>query len=257
MEMLPEDCVCTILSFTSPLETSKSTLVSTTFRSASESDVVWDRFLPPDYQDLLLRLVKPLKFSTKKELFFLLCNWVLIDGGRKSFKIDKSSGKKSYLLSARELFIAWSDEPMYWIWKHISQSRLGEVAELRTGSWIEIYGKIKTPMLSKNTIYVAYLKMRISNRAYGLNTTPFEVSVEVGKQVSHRTVCLCGHDKEKQQTVRMKILREIEDGWMEVELGEFFNGENDEEVKMSFTETKDYHLKAGLVIKGIELRPKL
>ncbi|PON42629.1 Phloem protein [Parasponia andersonii] len=268
--MLPEDCVSTILSLTSPLDACRSSLVSSTFSSAAQSDVVWERFLPSDYQELLLRLVKAFNFYTKRELFFYLCNPVLIDGGRKSFKIEKSSGKKSYLLSARELFITWATEPMYWSWQqHVPESRFTEVVELRTISWLEIYGKIRTQMLSRNTIYGAYLVMKISNRAYGLETKPFEISVEVGNQkVSCGTVSMTGHDKKKQlknckHTLRTMsifasndlIMSERNDGWMEIKLGEFFTGENDEEVKMSLTETKGYHLKAGLVIEGIELRP--
>ncbi|OMO98637.1 Phloem protein 2-like protein [Corchorus capsularis] len=52
------------------------------------------------------------------------------------------------------------------------------------------------------------------------------------------------------------ILSEREDGWMEVELGEIFSGENDEEVKMGLMEVKGCHLKGGLVIEGTEVRPK-
>ena len=45
---------------------------------------------------------------------------------------------------------------------------------------------------------------------------------------------------------------------MELELGDFFNGDqgDDEEVKMSLREAKGYHLKGGLIIEGIEVRPK-
>ena len=49
---------------------------------------------------------------------------------------------------------------------------------------------------------------------------------------------------------------ERENGWMEIELGEFFSGEANEEVKMSLMEVKGYQLKGGLVIEGIEVRPK-
>nr|AWL54290.1 phloem protein 2-5 [Boehmeria nivea] len=279
--MLPEDSVSTILSLTSPLDACRSSVVSSIFSSASSSDLVWERFLPSDHQELITRLVKvnddksPLKLSTKKELFFHLCNPLLIDGGTKSFKIEKSSGKKSYILSARELLITWSDETMYWSWKHIPQSRFAEVVELRTITWLEIHGKIRTRTLSKNTTYSAYLVMNISHRAYGLGTTPFEVSVSVGdRQVSRGTVSVCEHDHKKSQVrtldsseaMRPKVLIGSEkmvsterrgDGWLEIKLGEFFVDEDDdEEVKMSLTETKGYHLKAGLVIEGIEVRPK-
>ena len=53
-----------------------------------------------------------------------------------------------------------------------------------------------------------------------------------------------------------RTLNEREDGWLEIELGEFFSGEANEEVKMSLMEVKGYQLKGGLVIEGIEVRPK-
>lgn len=81
--MLPEDCVSAILSFTSPADSFRSSKVSSAFHSAAESNLVWETFLPADYKDVLSRVVTPLTFTTKKELFLCLCNPVLIDGGRK------------------------------------------------------------------------------------------------------------------------------------------------------------------------------
>jgi hypothetical protein len=81
--ILPEGCVSTILSFTSPQDACKSSLVSTIFQAAADSDVVWERFLPTDYQDIVSRSMVPFKFSSKKELFLLLCSSLLVDGGRK------------------------------------------------------------------------------------------------------------------------------------------------------------------------------
>ncbi len=83
IDMLPEDCVSTILSFTSPTDTFRSSMVSSTFRSAAESDFVWERFLLADYKDVVSRLDTPLTYTAMKELFHCLCNPVLIDGGRK------------------------------------------------------------------------------------------------------------------------------------------------------------------------------
>ena len=51
------------------------------------------------------------------------------------------------------------------------------------------------------------------------------------------------------------ISNERKDGWMEIELGEFFSGEANEEVKMSLMEVKGYQLKGGIIIEGIEVRP--
>ena len=63
--------------------------------------------------------------------------------------------------------------------------RFSEVAELRTTCWLEIRGKINTQILSSNTRYGAYLIMKISNRAYGLDSIPSEVSIEVGNKVGN------------------------------------------------------------------------
>ncbi|XP_034708045.1 F-box protein PP2-B13-like [Vitis riparia] len=272
---LPEGCVSIILSLTSPPDACKSSLVSPMFRAAAESDVVWERFLPADYHDILCRLVEPLVCSSRKELFLRLCDPILIDGGSKSFRLDKWSGKKSYLLSARELSITWSNDPMYWSWRSTPESRFSHVAELRTMCWLEIHGKMRTQMLSPNTKYGAYLIMKISNRAYGLDLMPSEISVEVSNstQVCNGTAYLrCSDSKNKQmerlfygnrrEMLRSRVIEgdgrvpcEREDGWMELELGDFFNGEGDEEVRMSLREVKGYHLKGGLIIEGIEVRP--
>ncbi|KAF8038852.1 hypothetical protein BT93_B1414 [Corymbia citriodora subsp. variegata] len=267
MDSLPEHCVSAILALTSPEDASRLSRVSCTFRSAAQSDVVWVGFLPPDCDAVLTRLVRPLKFGSKKELYLSLCRPQLIDSGRKSFKLERSSGKISYVLSARDLSIAWSNEPMYWTWKFVPDSRFQEVAELRTTDWLEIEGQLTTAMLSPNTLYGAYLIMKISHRAYGLDVMPSQASIELQNQVVFTSTAILqqGH-RESRNRRRLgvegeaKVPVEREDGWMEVELGEFFNGggsgENDEVVKVSFKEVKGYQLKGGLVIQGIEVRPK-
>ncbi|XP_017976172.1 PREDICTED: F-box protein PP2-B15 isoform X2 [Theobroma cacao] len=261
--MLPEDCLSAILSFTTPEDAFRSSLVSSTFRSAVDSDVVWESFLPPDYPEIVLSSVSPLKFSSKKELFQCLCDPVLIDGGNKIFKLEKSSGKKSYMLSAKELSITWSSNPLYWGWISMSESRFSRVAVLRTTDWLEIRGNIRTQILTPNTTYGAYLILKISDRAYGLDSMPSEITVEVGNQVSSGSVFLQHQESKKQREMwklvegnHQGVLSERGDRWMEIELGQFFSGENDEEVKMSLLEVKGCHLKGGLVIEGIEVRPK-
>ncbi|WZZ73806.1 hypothetical protein YC2023_085176 [Brassica napus] len=48
---------------------------------------------------------------------------VLIDDGKKSFWLEKGSGKKCYMLSAMDLKIAWIDTPEYWKWKKDPESK--------------------------------------------------------------------------------------------------------------------------------------
>ncbi|KAF5737755.1 SKP1 interacting partner 3-related family protein [Tripterygium wilfordii] len=273
---LPEDCVAACLFLTSPSDVCRWSLVSTTFRSACESDVVWERFLPSDYQTILSQSTTPLKYSSKKDLFLCLSNSLLIDGGKKSFKLDKSSGKISYTLSARDLSITWSSEPMYWSWVAMPESRFAEVAVIIRMSWLEIKAKISTRKLSPNTKYGAYLIFKISDRGYGLNLIPSEISIQVGNDQVHRNTVYLQRiqDGKKQQMEhllygnRIQMLKsrvcegegrvpsERNDGWLEIELGEFFCGDDDKEVEMSLMEVKGHHFKGGLIVEGIEIRPK-
>ncbi|XP_022743439.1 putative F-box protein PP2-B12 [Durio zibethinus] len=270
LNALPQDFIAVVLSFTSPRDACRLSLVSTTFKSAADSDTVWESFLPSEYQAF-----SSLSFSSKKELYLSLCeNPVLVDGGRKSFSLDRGSGKKCYMLSARDLYIVWSDTPTYWRWVSIPESRFEEVAELISVCWVEIRGKISISMLSPMTHYKAYLVFKAATGAYGFEFQPVEVSVGlVGTEGRKRTVYL---DSERGGRQRRRIApwriglqasapsgvsddqfpKVRVDGWLEIELGEFFNeGCVDGELEMSVLEVKGGHWKGGLVIQGIEMRP--
>ncbi|CAL0311205.1 unnamed protein product [Lupinus luteus] len=265
IESLPEDCVSAILSHASPQEACIFSLVTPTLRLVADSDIVWKSFLPSDYEDIVSRALNPLslRFSSYKNLFYELCHPLILDGGKRIFKLEKSSGKKCYILSARELSIAWSSDPIFWSWRSTPQSRFPEVAELRTISWLEIEGKIRTQILTPNTLYGAYLIMNVSHRAYGLDFAPSEVSIVTGHKVEKGKAYLYRKEEKnlKMETFFSENKEGIpypskrEDGWMEIELGEFFSGESNVDVKMSLREVC-YRLKGGLVLEGIEVRPK-
>lgn len=129
-------------------------------------------------------------------------------------------------------------------------------------SWLEIHGKIKIGMLSQNTTYAAYLVIQLVDRAFGLDTVASEASIEVGNYKCKRAINL--KSEKFKRRAGLKELKEGEDigirrrgdGWLEVGLGEFrCNGRKEEEVNMRFKETKGVHLKGGIVVEGIELRP--
>ncbi|CAH8357876.1 unnamed protein product [Eruca vesicaria subsp. sativa] len=268
MMMLPEACVANILSFTTPGDTFSSASVSSVFQLAGDSDFVWEKFLPSGYSHVISASTHQ-NFSSKKELFRCLCESILIDNGRKIFKIDKLSGKITYVLSARELSITWSDQRHYWSWNHRLDSRFSEAVQLIMTDWLEINGKIQTGALSPNTSYGAYLIMKVTKRAYGLDLVPAETCVKVGEGEKKTKMCYlsCLDDKKqlmervfyghREQRMATNEPRVRDDGWMEIELGEFERGEEeDKEVVMSLTEVKGYQLKGGIVIDGIEVRPK-
>ncbi|KAL2468556.1 F-box protein PP2-B1 [Forsythia ovata] len=289
-QALPEGCIANALSLTSPKDACRLSLVTPTFRSAAESDAVWERFLPPDYRDIISRSIDGpdsllAKFRSKKELYLQLCdNPIIIDGGTKSFSLEKGTGKKCFMLAARDLYIVWGDTPEYWQWVSLPESRFPEVSELLDVCWFEIRGKINISMLSSGTKYAVYLVFTSKSGIYGFEYQPAEASVGIsGQDGEKRTVCLDleGEQRHRYQIVPRRIFfnhrlahiyrrqgnvsteRITEypklraDKWMEVELGEFFvNGEQDSDLEISLMETKGGNWKNGLIIQGIEIRPK-
>ncbi|XP_059440268.1 putative F-box protein PP2-B12 [Corylus avellana] len=274
INVLPIECVASVLSFTSPPDACRSSSVSTSFRSAAESDAVWESFLPPQYKSIISRSAdssSSLCFSSKKELYLHLCDHpLLIDDGRKSFWLEKMSGKICYMLSPKDLLIAWMENPHFWRWTSLPDARLPEVAELIQVWWLEIRGKINTCMLSRATLYTAYLVFNLSSKSRGFVNLPIEAAVRWHKRMVFLDV--------KQEGVRvfnpragMGSFQELRwregdgecpkkrgDGWLEIELGDFFNGgdDDDDEVEISVLEVKAGMLKSGLIVQGIEIRPK-
>lgn len=249
LDLLPDDCIAHVLSCTTPQDVCQSSIVSSAVRRAAESDNLWEKFLPSDYREIISRLMFPVSFTSKKELFVKLSSPLLIDGGSKTFSIDKVTGKKSYMLSARELHITWSSNSLYWSWKPLLKSRFAEVTELVMVCWLEISAKMNTQMLSPNTNYGAYLVVKFARRAFGLDSIPSDVSVEVGDYKSRGTIYLRQNGSPEGVFYRG-------DGWTEIELGSFYSDGNDKEMKMSLREVKGEHLKGGLIVEGIEIRPK-
>ncbi|XWS64490.1 hypothetical protein CRYUN_Cryun05aG0008200 [Craigia yunnanensis] len=172
----------------------------------------------------------------------------------QSIKLEKSTGRKSYILSARELSITWSNDPMFWVWKSIPESR----------SVLLLPFDIVNSKLSRQILIQNFASLQILR----------ETSVEIGNQEFTNTAYLRSQDCKKQRMENLfyskrkqmlksrviegenRVLSKREDGWMEIELGEFFSGESDEEVKMSLKEIKGHQLKGGLMIEGIKVRPK-
>ncbi|KAK9161625.1 hypothetical protein Syun_007966 [Stephania yunnanensis] len=260
---LPSDCFSRIF-MSSPRDACVSSTISSAFRSVADSDEVWDRFLPSDYQEILSKCVSPVRFSSKKELYFRLCDSVLIDSGNKVFSLERWSGKKSYVVGARDLSIVWGNDRRYWKWKPHHGSRFSKVAKLQYVWWLDIHGKIDASLLSPRTNYVAYLIVTYIDQDmswWGLDVSPAEVSVEVGNHVkSNGMARLCPENVGRPfEEVVVKVPRERGDGWMEIELGEFYNsgGEEGEVVKMGMKQVDCSYSKEGLVIEGIEIRPKV
>ncbi|KAH7543401.1 F-box protein PP2-B10 [Ziziphus jujuba] len=255
---LPGDCIANIISFTSPRDACRSSLISRAFRSAAESNAVWERFLPPDCYSIISRSPYPPPCPSKKDLYFSLCDSpLLIDDGKKSFSLEKSSGKKCYMISARDLLIIWGDTPMYWRWISLPEARFPEVAELIDVCWFEIRGKIDVRILSPLTTYAAYLVFKFTKSAHGFEQLPVETTFGlVGGERSKRNVYLDA--KRHHRNGNGTYPKKRKDGWLEVELGDFYYGGDgqDGELEMRVLEIWRCHWKRGFICEGIEIRPR-
>ncbi|XP_023530001.1 F-box protein PP2-B10-like [Cucurbita pepo subsp. pepo] len=273
---LPEGAIANILSLTTPSDACRSSAVSRTFHAAALSDIVWERFLPTDWEDLISRRkpndlnFDPTTWSTK-EIFFSLCNNpLLIDDGYTSISLDKRSGKKCVMLGARELSIVWGDTSVYWAWESHPKSRFTEVLVIFKVWWLEIRGKISSRMLSPATTYVAYFVFRTRERRYfGFNIDHVDAMVGiVGSEHYMKSVCLDPYFDNPHQRgrrvpragcnlSRLEQPRERHDGWFETELGEFRIDGGDDEVEIILKKVKCIDSRSGLVVQGIEIRPKM
>ncbi|CAI8606817.1 unnamed protein product [Vicia faba] len=282
---LPEGCIATILSRTTPVDAGRFSVISKPFRSAAESDAVWNQFLPSDsnFIDSLISQSPSLANApTKKALYLALSDRpIIIDNGHKSVQLDTKTGKFCYMLAARSLTIIWSDHDQYWKWIHLPDSRnrfvaavfafadcicesirhtqhlFPEVAELLDVCWFDIHGTINTIALSPNTEYAAYVVFKMVD-PHGFQNRPIELSVFVeGGHSSTKNVCLdpvvVGRPHNRVVGLQYPYMRS--DGWLEIEMGEFFNsGIENEEVHMKVLETGG-NWKRGLIVEGIEVRP--
>lgn len=134
---------------------------------------------------------------------------------------------------------------------------------LKSVSWLEIEGKIRSGIVTPNTWCRLYMMMKVCESGYGLDYRPSRVALAMGNRVKSGRAYLCHKDEKQEQMERMKedeqkkvqVPRKREDGWMEIEVGEFFSGEDNEEVMMGVMDV-GYPLKGGLILEGFEITPK-
>ncbi|XP_006280429.2 protein PHLOEM PROTEIN 2-LIKE A5 [Capsella rubella] len=153
-----------------------------------------------------------------------------------------------FMIDARELSIAWSDNSNHWIWLTLPNQNPnesdGEVAYLRNVCWLDIAGKFDTRYLSPNTRYeVVFVVM--------LEDTTFECETPVKLKLDLPS------NRENPQEWSMDMVDHITDEWIDIPVGEFTTSKkNVGEISFAMYEHESLLWKSGLYVKCVAIRPK-
>jgi len=208
----------------------------------------------------------------------------------KSLWLEKASGKRCIMLSATAMNLSsMADMSQRFLWIPCPESRyvllfhylcvistqsdhiimlpsdilicrFETVAALREAYRFEFNCRMNTRVLSPRTRYSVYIVFKKADNWCGFKGVSIEAVVGIVGEESFRSfICFDTHGKgqaRKRKVVAKPELRE--DGWMETEIGEFYNEGglmSSDEVEISTVEGKYAQQKRGLVILGIEIRP--
>jgi len=274
---LPESCISFVLSFTTPRDVCRLSAVNKTFRSAGNSDFVWEKMLPIQYPNLLSRMDSPLEICSKKGLYFALCHANWIDGRTTKFWIERDTGKLCLFLSPRNLNITWGDDNRYWHWIFQDESSDKEIAELIEVCWLEVKGQFDCKLLSPGAAYSVSFRLKVHEsgiirnfgrraiipllpRAYGWNRKPvkFSLTTPCG---DHQIYARYLSDMDKPvetEGYQMAPYRHVEEGWMEFDAGRFVveeKGDNPGNIEFCMREWEGGNWKGGLLLEGVKILP--
>ncbi|RWW87631.1 hypothetical protein BHE74_00003535, partial [Ensete ventricosum] len=251
LDDMPIDVVSKVLAFTTPADAGRSSTVSRLFRAASSSDGLWNRFLPSDIDEILPRAVAPIEFSSKKDLFFRLCDPILIDGGNKILDLHL---RLRIEVCSDILQFKYLDPPSC-LCPLVCDHRFAEVAQLLRVCWLDLGGEIRSTMLSPETCYAAYFIFQLEEDSGGFQSPVQEASISIGAHVSEtRAILKPGRRRTTDPTIQVPRTRD--DGWMEIEMGEFLNDDYEQSVRFRFRQVTEMNWKWGLIVQGVEFRPK-
>lgn len=110
-------------------------------------------------------------------------------------------------------------------------------------------------MLSSNTAYAAYLVFHLAERLNSLESSTTLIRFVYPQMENSMILTVEGTEKLESEGTG-KIAQVRGDGWMEIEMGNFYNREEDNrEVEAWLIEINNPGVKSGLIVEGIEFRP--
>ena len=127
------------------------------------------------------------------------------------------------------------------------------MAEVIDVWWLHVIAKVETRILSPQTTYVAYLVFNFAENRHSFRNRPVQLRVDFeGREDGEGLNVVL----DSQGNID-DMPQDREDGWKEVEMGEFFNEDGEDgSVLCSLKEVNAWR-KFGLKVKGIEFRPRL
>ncbi|KAK9217730.1 hypothetical protein WN943_006358 [Citrus x changshan-huyou] len=248
LEDLPAKCISLIISLTTPRAASRLALVCPAFRSAADSDSVWEKFLPSDYEGFISN--SSLIDKKKKDLYFHLCrNPILFDNNTASFGLEQESGKKCYMAGAKWIYensgISHRDCEMI---PSSAGSRFPEVIELKLMSSLEIEARFGTTIFSPKTNYAAYFVFKFAEFREGPETSP--IDFEVYFEGTH-------NGKKRREFLDPQLSQDRGNRWIEIKMGEFSIENGDEgAVVCRLSEPEPLSKRGTIIFQGIEVRPE-
>ncbi|XP_066338354.1 uncharacterized protein [Miscanthus floridulus] len=141
----------------------------------------------------------------------------------------------------------------------VDEKRFAECAELIKVYFLAVIGEILTTELSPGTTYAVYLVYKLASDAAGLNG----VQTSSVRLYGERTVTTSSVSVDPAaRTAAAGMVRPVarQDGWMELKLAEFAPDDklllNEKAVIVDFREENIRVLKSGLIVEGMEFRPR-
>ncbi|EMS51376.1 F-box protein PP2-B10 [Triticum urartu] len=281
MERLPAELVSAAFAGTTPRDAGRAAMVSTAFRAAADSDIVWARFLPP------LELLAP-EPQSKKDMFLRLLDGPVLLRDRlmgdlrqmlhavgeesvhrvgphaAALELDPSLGlhvraRSSHLPIVFRYLMPLLLQPTISIYDNPSYvcHRFSEGAQLNSVTWLEIRGSIHTDMLTPDSKYGAYLVFKRTQNFSGFNYPIQKATLYFGQIMEYTSPVLLGENWTPPPELGVAQPQRRADGWMEISLGHFHTSGNELYAEMSFSlmETEgEVTQKRGLIVHGIEIR---
>ncbi|CAM6062893.1 unnamed protein product [Sphagnum tenellum] len=256
---LPEICIAMMLACLSPVEVAKLACVSRSFLDASESDLVWERFLPPPpyiHKLLAVHPNPPSQFACK-EVFHHLCQPFVSSNHIQGYWLDRRTGGLNMSLSSSGLVITWSENENYWQWREDRASMFPLVAELKSVCWFEAKGEIVCT-LPPGTYTLSWRILFLENFG-GWTGQPvhFIFSKNDGVDIESKCHMSPGQSMPVVPGYNLPKIREVADDWREFDVGDFVveRGEEMTLLKFQMLEITGGWWKSGLCLDGVVVQP--